>query len=371
MIETVAKVKKRSVVLYTRFAFKKYNEKSKQNLNQNVQKKANENKLLSTLKSTKSVQCINAFTETFRMAHENVTGKTLKYAFSKNQASKISEITNVFISTLLSKYQYNRGFKQRSVTFCTLTLSSGEQKHQDKEIIRTLAKFIDDIKSVKNYIIDPITKKETNEVALPISNYLWRAETTEKGVIHFHILFDTFINKTTLNRVWNNHLARLGYEKSLNSTRIESIKGVQDIGAYITKYMTKPPLRDAYKKLPKEKLNDIPDHVKYRRPIIGKAWGCSKALLKLKYIDFVENDIYHVKELIEKMKEYVSPALPDFVSVYVGDVRTALLKCSTRLQAMFKGWHKRQFDLLYKPIEKVKQILEPKPITYYQTSLEL
>jgi len=272
---------------------------------------------------------------------------------SRNQASKISEITNVFISSVLSSYKQERGFKQRSLTFCTLTLSE-KQKHQDKVIIRQLAKFIDDIKNVKNYIICPITKKQTKDVALNIQNYIWRAETTENGDIHFHVLFDSFINKSVLNRVWNNHLSKLGYEKSLASTRIESLRKINDVGAYITKYMTKPPLKTCVKNMSKEQLAKLPDNKKYRRPILGKSWGCSKNIMKLKYIDFVENDIAHLEELTNQMKEYISPELPEFVKLFVGDVRTTLKKCSIKLQSMFKNWYKRQFDILYKPIEKVQ-----------------
>lgn len=368
MIESVAKVKKRSVVFYKRFAFKKYNQESSKNLVQN--QKSNENKLLSTLKSLKSVECINAYATTYKLAYEQTSQKTFKYAFSKQQASKISEITNVFIQSLLSKYNAGHGFNQRSITFATLTLSE-KQRNTDKQIIRQLAKFVDDIKSVKNYIIDPITKKQTKDVALSIQNYIWRAETTENGDIHFHILFDTFINKSVLNRVWNNHLSKLGYEKSIASTRIESLKKINDVGAYITKYMTKAPLKNAYKNCSADELKEIPDHQKYRRPIIGKTWGCSKAVMKLKYIDFVENDIGHLKELVEQMKEYISPELPEFVRVFVGDVRTTLKKCSIGLQSMFKKWHQRQFDLLYKPIQIVKEIIKEKPIIYHQTSLAL
>lgn len=373
MIESVAKVKKRSVVFYKRFAFKKYNDKSKNNLQQNQSKKINENTTLQILKKKNAIDCINAFTETYRMAYENATQKTVKYCLSKNQASKISEITNVFISSILSSYKHGSGFKQRSVTFCTLTLSE-RQKHQDKDIIRSLAKFIDDIKKVKNYIICPFTKKQTNDVALSIKNYIWRAETTENGDIHFHILFDAFVNKSVLNRVWNNHLAKLGYEKSLASTRIESLKKIADVGAYITKYMTKPPLRTSVKNMTKEHLSKLPDHKKYRRPILGKQWGCSKNILKLKYIDFVENDIGHLKELVENMKEYISPALPDFVRVFVGNVKTELKKCSVKLQWMFKNWYKRQFDILYQEKEKIINALEipqEKIIQYKQATLDL
>lgn len=345
MVESVAKVKKRSIVYYTRFARKKYNEKSLKNLKQNL--KTDENKMLQKLRNQNEITDINAYAETFRMVYEQSTQKPLKTVLSKQQASKISEITNVFIQSLLSQYRPERGFKQRSCTFALLTIPTDIQNVSDKKIISQLVKFIDDLKRVKNYIIDPQTKQQTKEYALPVENYVWRAETTEKGVIHFHILFDSFVNKNTLKRVWNNHLEKLGFERSYNSAHVHSVKNLRDLGAYVTKYLTKEPLRDAYKKMTKDQLKNIPDSEKYRRPVIGKVWGCSKAVLKLKYIDFVESDLAHIEELRTQMKEYKSEKLPDFVSVYVGNVKECLKKCSVKLQSMFKNWHKRQFEFLY------------------------
>lgn len=345
MVESVAKVKKRSIVYYTRFAKKKYNEKSKLNLKQNL--KTNENKILQKLRNQHHIDDINAFANTYRLVYQQSTQKPLKTVLSKQQASKISEITNVFIQSILSQYRPERGFKQRSLTFALLTIPSNVQNITDKKIISQLVRFIDDLKRVKNYIIDPVTKQQTKEYALPVENYVWRAETTENGVIHFHILFDSFVNKNVLKRVWNNHLEKLGFERSFNSAHIHSIKNLRDVGAYVTKYLTKEPLRDQYKNMPKDQLKEIPDTVKYRRPIIGKAWGCSKAVLNLKYIDFVETDQAHIEELRTQMKEYKSPALPDFVSVYVGNVKECLKKCSIKLQSIFKKWHQRQYDFLY------------------------
>ncbi|WP_273499501.1 rolling circle replication-associated protein [Methylorubrum populi] len=353
---------------YTRFARKKYNEKSLSNLKQNL--KTDENKMLSKLRNQSEIDDINAHTETYRLAYETVTKKALKTTLSKQQSSKISEITNVFIQSLLSQYRPERGFKQRSLSFALLTIPTNSQNVSDKKIISQLVKFIDDLKRVKNYIIDPVTKQQTKEYALQIENYIWRAETTENGVIHFHILFDSFINKNTLKRVWNNHLEKLGFERSFNSAHIHSIKNLRDVGAYVTKYLTKEPLRDKYKNMPKADLKNIPDSEKYRRPVIGKTWGCSKAILKLKYIEFVENDQAHLVELTEKLTEYKSELLPDFVSVFVGNIKDSLKKCSIKLQSMFKRWHQRQYDFLYQSKEKLLEIFEPlKPTQYVQLDL--
>ncbi|PZQ98877.1 MAG: hypothetical protein DI539_28970 [Flavobacterium psychrophilum] len=367
MIEAVAKVKKRSIVYYTRFLKRKYNEKSKLNLVQNTNQ--NESKMLSKIRNQKEIHDINAYAETYKMAFENATKKTYKTALSKQQASKISEITNVFISSILSEYRPQYGFKQRSVTFALLTIPTETQNVSDKKIISQLVKFIDDIKRVKNYIIDPVTKQKTKECALPIENYVWRAETTENGVIHFHILFDSFVNKNTLKRVWNNHLEKLGFSRAENSASIQSIRNIKDVGAYITKYMTKPPLRDKYKNATKEVLDSLPDNEKYRRPVIGKIWGCSKAVLKLKFPEFIENDIPLINELSDQLKKIECPTLPDYVTVFAGNVKEKLKKCSIYLQGVFKWWYKSSYKMLYeikKDIETVQQYLNPKKQIYEQ-----
>ncbi len=123
----------------------------------------------------------------------------------------------------------------------TLTISA-EQKHTDNECKRILLqKFLD--YGRKTWLL---------------TNYIWKAETQSNGNIHFHIITDTFIHKKAITSVWNNYLESAGYPKSKSATRIEAIKKINDIGAYIAKYMSK--------------------NESDRRKVVGKLWGTSHSL---------------------------------------------------------------------------------------------
>lgn len=370
-VEQVLKVKNGSAVIYPRFLNRSYNTKSKDNLKQVAEKKKSEN--LKRLQGLKEIDNINNYYQELAIEY-SANGLDMPFVMSKQMQKNINEKVNVFCSSLLSNYNNLKGFRQNTITFLTLTLSE-TQKHTDKVFIRALAKFLDDLKRTKNYLIDPITKKQLKECAIPLKNYIWRAETQENGNIHFHLLLDTFVNKDVVNRLWNNQLTNLGYKSSLACTRIESLKRIKDIGAYISKYMEKPPLKDIYNndkrklqglpKLKKNVLENIKDIEKYRRPIFGKVWGCSRDVMKLKYIEFVENDIAHAVELTNKMKLVKSDKIPEGVSVYVGKVRSILKKCSYTLQSIFKWYYKKTFDYLYNINQDCKKSI-PKTFDSYQ-----
>lgn len=371
MVIDAVKIKKNSLVYYKKFFKKQYNEKSKNNLKQNLQKVERQNKLLSVLKKQKKTDDIHAFTATFKQAYQSATEKAYKTTFSKQQAQKISEISNVFISALLSEYKQGNMFKQRSVSFVTLTLPS-TQMHTDKEIIYQFVKFIDHLKKVKNYTIE--NGQTTKNEALALEHYLWRAETQENGNIHFHLLFDTFFNHEVLKRVWNQYLSKLGYLNGSRSASIHSIRNLNDVGAYVTKYMTKEPLNDHYNdlvknnKISRKDLDMIPDEKKYRRTIIGKTWGCSRSLTKLKYATFEDSQVSQVAELKAKLvKVEMSEDVPDFIEVYSGKIRNVLKKCSYKLQGMIKGYYKFCFGLLYKKeiFERLKNEAEKELFEIY------
>lgn len=358
MVTDAVKIKKNTLVFFKKFISKKYNEESKKNL---VQYQKTDNKILTKLNKQKKVDDINAFTETFKAAYQSATQKNYKTSLSKQQASKISEITNVFIQSILSEFISVRGFSQRSVSFVTLTLPS-TQMHTDKEIIKTFVKFVDHLKKVKNYTIE--NGRTTKNEALPLKNYLWRAETQENGNIHFHLLFDTFFNHQVLKRVWNGYLNNLGYINGENSASIHSIKNLNDVGAYVTKYMTKEPLNDKYSDMLKDgkisysELNSIPDSEKYRRTIIGKTWGCSRSVMALRYCTFEGSEVNKVtREMLPHMQAVELPeTCPDFIKVFKGNVKKVLRKCSYKFQAYVKNYYKFVHQSLYNSIQTIQEI---------------
>lgn len=100
-----------------------------------------------------------------------------------------------------------------------------------------------------------------------LRNYIWRAEAQENGMLHFHITSDTFIHWQRLRNAWNRILDRHGLlddfaneygHKDPNSTDIHSVHKVRNLGAYLSKYLTKS--------------DDT------RRKITGRLWGCNYEL---------------------------------------------------------------------------------------------
>lgn len=369
MIERVQEVgilKSNSIVLYKKFTGRKYNEVSKDNLLQNLSEKLKKNIDFEALKQQKEVKDINEYATKYIKMYESATGKAFKWANSVAQQKKIVEISQVFTNAILSRYSGRGRFSERTVGLVTFTLT-GPQNHTDKKIIRDFQKIIDHLRRVKNWVIDE-NGKTTRVEALPIENYIWRAETQENGNIHFHLLIDSFFNMHTLKKIWNKWLEKNGYPPAVNSVRVDSLKDVRNRVAYITKYMSKPPLRNEYKKMPRRLLDEIPNDEKYRRPIIGKTWGCSEKLLKYsKYQRFYENDISWLVEVLYGLERVeLGEELGKYVSVFKGNVAKAVNECSLNVRKFLKDGYRKIYWQIYemgKGVEELAtEILEPPKI---------
>lgn len=74
--------------------------------------------------------------------------------------------------------------------------------------------------------------------------YVWKAECTDKGTLHFHLTTNQFIHYNKLRIKWNKALAKEGIiskadvEKN-NSTDVHSVKNIKNIAAYLTAYVCK------------------------------------------------------------------------------------------------------------------------------------
>lgn len=185
------------------------------------------------------------------------------------------------------------------LTFLTVTLSS-KQVHSDNEIK----------KKMLNQLLVELRKDYNME------NYVWRAEKQANGNIHFHIVTNVFIPHYALKKKWNRIQEKLGYieryqeemnegikcftdyynryqgsasyitlhkryEEGIknnwskpNSTDIHSLKKVNNITAYLCKYMAKE-TPHGY-----EPGDDIPDELL----VEGKLWGLSESLSSLKTV---------------------------------------------------------------------------------------
>jgi hypothetical protein len=102
-----------------------------------------------------------------------------------------------------------------------------------------------------------------------LKNYIWKAEVQKNGNIHFHILQETYVHHSDLRALWNSCQDKLGYvqeftdrvhKENPNSTDIHALKGVRNVEAYVSKYMSK---FDAV------------------RPICGHVWGRSDTFTNL------------------------------------------------------------------------------------------
>lgn len=133
-----------------------------------------------------------------------------------------------------------------------------------------------------------------------LRNYVWRAETQANGSIHFHFITDTFMDWNSVKEVWNRILLKnnlltyyqkkhsnmsveeyiseyskngnvttdqliMRYKKGVsenwvqpNSTDIHAVYKVRDIGAYVSKYMSK--------------------NEEERRAVNGRLWSCSYSI---------------------------------------------------------------------------------------------
>ena len=333
-----------------------YNEKSKLNLVQNQSnafKELNRSRKVELLENELSV---SEWTENYIKQYETEKKKKFNWLPSKQTTEKVYRISSVFVRSILSGFVPNGGFKQRSISFCTFTLTE-PQKHSDQKIIETFVDFIDHLKKVKNYLIDPITKERTKDEGLKIENYLWRAETQENGNIHFHLISDVFLNQDMLRRTWNNYLQNLGYQYGYGASNVNSLRKdkknnkIGNVEQYICKYMTKPPLRKAYKNFTKRQLLEVPDFEKYRRPILGKTWGSSKKLLKLEYPKFYGAKATKVFNTLKKnLKEYTNINIPDYIKIFCGDIRKEFKKQTYQLQRELKNHYLMCLQWLYDEI---------------------
>lgn len=169
--------------------------------------------------------------------------------------------------------KFKKGEHQRKLTFVTLTFPV-DTFHTDQVIKQKML----------NYFLKVAARK------WKANRYVWRAERTKADRLHFHIVFDRYIDKNELNNEWNNILDLNGYiEKYYNytgkknppSTNIEVVKSADAIGAYCSKYMTKRGESDY---------------------IEGHVWGCCDELRSLRPI-LVEPTTEEAQVINQKCEE--------------------------------------------------------------------
>jgi hypothetical protein len=230
------------------------------------------------------------------------------------------------------------------INMITLTLPS-HQIHSDSLIKSTcLASFLDTLIKVKG-----------------LSNYLWRAEAQVNGNIHFHLITDTYIHHQYIREQWNKAVNKLGYvdrfavvhgHSNPNSTDVHSIKHVNRLVSYVSKYICK---NRSFAKI--GELRQVGSEIvevlygsdKYRseeankkqgkviasvivgkiRPIEGRLWFASRSLSDKKSFVLREDeyDFSNLSDLINHSSFRVYRG--EFITSYYGEVLAIAkeLKC--------------------------------------------
>lgn len=205
-----------------------------------------------------------------------------------------------------------------------------------------------------------------------LKHYIWRAEKQANGNIHFHILTNLYLHHEDVRNIWNKQLENYGYidayrvkqesfyqgkfrvnEKFLsrytvsqqralykrgkscnwsnpNSTDIHSLSKINNIKAYLTKYLTKNInlKNEITKKISKQfgtgvnlaetspEYNKIRNEVIRRIAVTGRLWFISNPLSKIKNV-YEFCDARLVREIISLKKKFIDKVIQkDFVDVF-------------------------------------------------------
>lgn len=114
-----------------------------------------------------------------------------------------------------------------------------------------------------------------------LKSYVWKLEFQQNGKLHVHFCSDTFIHHATLRSCWNSVLCKNNYmidfykkfgHSNPNSTDVHSVKKINNLAAYICKYMSK-------------QSEDL-------KKIKGRIWGCSQNISKALHTRlFIDRDM--------------------------------------------------------------------------------
>lgn len=245
------------------------------------------------------------------------------------------------------------GTGREKITFCTLTLPSPQIRSISNDIIDYYATDKEIKSACFNQLLTEL--RQNNQ----IKNYVWVSEKQLNGSIHFHILFDSRIDYKLIRSRWNSLLNKFGfidrYQKKMqlltkeeytktrlkenwsdkltqseinkkienawnygikthwtdpNSTDIETLKHVDNVAAYISKYMSKSyshtneQQKQAIYQYTTE--NEVSGHLAQQfYKIDGRIWQCSQTVSKARkcIIECEDTMSEAISNVIEKVKD--------------------------------------------------------------------
>lgn len=189
-----------------------------------------------------------------RNSLSNLLNNDTKGKLSNKAASKVKTAVNWLVAAAKTKRVYSKELKKVftfKINFITLTMPETckdvEASYFKKELLNTwltMAKYRFNLK-----------------------NYIWRIERQKNGTLHVHLTTDTFMHHREIRDTWNRILDKKGLlnswreaneGKEPNSTDVHSVKNIKDVGAYLSKYMTK--------------------NEDGKKVIQGRQWGCNYEL---------------------------------------------------------------------------------------------
>ena len=229
---------------------------------------------------SKSIVCYQSF---HRLANQNQQGTSGAIA-----EFRMSERFKANAAKLRTRKKYTgeitAGAKKRLTKAISLLVQSAPEKwiynpvtkknqHHKISFITLTLPNIDTAKDAKfthKYLLQPMLRILRNNYKM--KSYVWKCELQKNESIHYHITTDLFMPWEQLRQHWNALLEKnsmldafkekYGHDNP-NSVDIHSVNKVNDLEAYLVKYISKE-----YQNSSK---------------LAGKVWDCSKNLKESKY----------------------------------------------------------------------------------------
>lgn len=270
-----------------------------------------------------------------------------KYSFNLSKTSQNAikqSIQSLYYLSPSRKVQINKEsyYSSFKASFVTLTLPS-TQIHSDTEIKKILNNFLSTLRFHG------------------LKNYVWKMELQRNGNVHFHLVIDKFFHYYYLQALWNKNIEKLGYvsnysEKFSSMTfddyykntrvleKINNIKnpasdevirgrfnhGIQtkwrkpktvdvrkidnekQLITYLSKYIGKSIREDKAN----VSTDEMSENDRIRLESMGKCWGRSESLSRLKYKNALDTDaIEFLKDIAKKYPKAFTIMVYDYCSL--------------------------------------------------------
>lgn len=220
------------------------------------------------------------------------SARKLRYAI--NWLVESAKVKRVFVKDTKKAWFFKVGFLTLTFPARDYNRKLKELLHAERATIRTkrglVVRPFEERQQAAQFKLDAMNKEMLHNFLVvarkkwQLYNFVWKAEVTEAGILHFHLSIDAFAEAKKLQRTWAKILTNYGFtddfykmhsHRNPPCTHIKAVKKVKNLAAYIATYMAK-----------KEEG---------KRIVSGRSWGCSELLqysLRLK-IDVLSQFAYH------------------------------------------------------------------------------